>query len=216
MKKKQLYRYIAIMALAAAVTLLAQLVISALNAGVTPQDFEIFAQPDGYATALLAAEAPLRAAISFDYLFTAYYTAALIFLAIALWEYKTALLLSVVVGFIMLTTLLDLHENHELMTFLQMAKSGAPISVEMLHQRMLWSQLKFHTSYVGFFLLAFVLPEKTILEKGLRWSLLLAYLPLGVVVYTYPSELFSWARYLLMLGGLLLLAWNYYQRAARE
>lgn len=213
MTTRELHRTIAITALAAGLALLAMLLITLLNNGMTAQDFELFALPDSYAQAIRAADAPLRAILSFDYLFIVFYTTAFIFLAMAQAKDGNRLLVGVALGAIILTALLDLLENHDILTLLTMAKAGVPISVDALHHRMVFSQLKFHSSYLGFFLFAFVLPKDTWLEKFLRWSLWLLFMPLGILVYTFPNPTFSLSRYLFMLSGLLILAWNYTLRS---
>ena len=112
----------------------------------------------------------------------------------------------------MLTAYLDMLENHDILTQLATALHGLPIALADLQDRMVWSQLKFHSSYLGFFLLAFALPGDTFMEKLLKISLWIGYLPIGILVYTFPNPIFDLLRYLLMLAGLIILGWNYYKR----
>ena len=42
------------------------------------------------------------------------------------------------------------------------------------------------------------------------------YLPIGILVYTFPNPLFDLLRYLLMLAGLAILGWNYYRKSHAE
>ncbi len=63
------------------------------------------------------------------------------------------------------------------------------------------SQLKFHSSYLAFFLFAFVLPGDTFLEKLLKISLWLGYPLIGILVYTFPNPVFDLLRHLFMLSG---------------
>ena len=81
---------------------------------------------------------------------------------------------------------------------------------------MILSQLKFHSSYLGFFLFAFVLPGDTFLEKLLKYSLWFGYLPIGILVYTFPNPAFELLRYLFMLTGLTILGWNYFVHYKKE
>ena len=81
---------------------------------------------------------------------------------------------------------------------------------------MIWSQLKFHSSYLGFFLFAFILHSDTKLEKFLKISLWFGYLPIGVLVYTFPHPIFDLLRYFFMLAGLSILGWNYLVRYRKE
>ena len=214
MKGKALNRTIAWLALAAGLALAAMLV-AALVHGTTAQAFEDFVDPAAYARSLLAFEGSIRTFITLDNLFLISYTGALLMLAIALKDENNRWLVAAAVGALLVTTYLDIHENNELLVFIQMAKAGFTPSVEMLHARALWSAVKFHSSYLSFFLIAFVLPQKTVLERFLRWSLWLGYVPIGILVYTFPNPWFALARYALMLGGLLILAWNFYLRSKK-
>jgi hypothetical protein len=216
LKKEQIYRYLSLTALAAGLALAGMLLVTLLNSGLTAQDFETFDAPERYAAALLAAEAPLRAIISLDNLFLIFYTAAFIFLATSAWKDRNRILVAVALGALLVTAYLDLNENHSIMVFIAMANQGITINAETLMRHDVLSQLKFHSSYLSFFLFAFVLPDKTPLEKILRWSLWLVFAPNGILVYTYPSPTLSLLRYLLMLSGLLLLAWNYWLRAQKK
>jgi hypothetical protein len=215
LKKRVIYRYIAVCALAAALAIGAWLLVPVVFQGSTAQDFESFRAPADYAAALLANEAPLRLILTLDDLFLIFYTAAFVFIATAVWSKKTKLLVDAALGAILLTALLDMHENSELLTFLAMAKNGESLTAQMLHSRAVLSQVKFLSSYLSFFLFAFVLPSDTFLEKLLRWSLWVVAPLVGILVYTYPSNLWMLGRYAFMLAGLLILAWNYWLRAQK-
>ncbi len=216
MKKRELYRNLSLTALAAGLMLAGMLLVTLMNSGLTAQDFEAFAAPEAYASSLLAAEGPLRTILTLDNLFVLFYTAAFIFLAGTAWGKRNRLLGTVALGALLLTSYLDFHENHSLLAFLSMANNGVAIEANTLLRHDVLSQLKFHSSYLSFFLFAFVLPDKTLMEKVLRWSLLLVFAPIGILVYTFPSPTFSLLRYLLMLSGLLILAWNAWQRAQKK
>ena len=118
-------------------------------------------------------------------------------------------------GAVLITAYLDLLENHDILTQLTTALQGLPITLADLQQRMIWSQLKFHSSYLGFFLFAFVLPADTFLEKLLKYSLWFGFPLIGILVYTFPNPIFDLLRYLFMLIGLAMLGWNYYVRYKR-
>lgn len=212
MKTKTLYRYIAILAFAGALALAGMLAVSLTQGGVTAQHFENFSEPQSYAQNLLSHENGIRAILTFDDIFLVLYTATIIFLAVAVKDRGNSWLIGASLVALFITTLLDIHENNELLAFIQMAKVNLGPTVEMLHTRTILSGVKFNASYLSFFLLAFALPSKTFLEKFLRWSLWFGYLPVGILVYTFPNPLFSLARYFFMLSGLLILSWNFYQR----
>lgn len=163
-----------------------------------------------------AAEAPLRLALTFDNLFLTFYTAAFIFLAITLWEGNKKMVVAVALGAVLVTTYLDLHENHDILTQLTTAVNGLPVALADLQQRMIWSQLKFHSSYLAFFLFAFVLPDENFLEKFLKISLWFGYLPIGILVYTFPHPIFDLLRITFMLAGIWLLGIIYFIRYRKE
>jgi hypothetical protein len=215
MKTKTLYRYIAVLALASTVLIGGMLAISFTHGGTTAQDFETFAEPEAYTRDITHAEAPLRAIITFDDLFLVTYTATFVMLAIGLKDKENSLLVAIALGALLVTTYLDIQENNDLITFLNMAKAGITPTVDMLHSRAGLSSIKFFSSYLSFFLFAFVLPQKTTLEKFLRWSLWVGFLPLGVLVYTYPHPLFSLGRFLFMFAGLAMLSWIFYLRSKK-
>ncbi len=212
MIKKDIYKYIAFPAFAAALMLAGMLSTSIFSGGVTAQNFETITTVESYAQNIVAAEIPLRVILTFDNLFLMFYTAAFIFLAIDLWNKDNIWLVVVALGALVITAYLDLHENHDLMTQLTTALNGMPISLVDIQERMLWSQLKFHSSYLGFFLFAFVMHGDTALEKFLKYSLWFGFLPIGVLVYTFPSPIFDLLRYFFMLAGLTLLGWTYFVR----
>lgn len=215
MKTKTICRYIAILSLVSAIFLAGMLAVSWTHGGVTAQDFETFAEPETYARNIAQAEIPLRAILTLDNLFLVTYTTAFIMLAIGLKDKENTWLIGIALGTLLVTSLIDIQENIDLLGFVNMNSAGFTPTVEMLHSRALWSGIKFHSSYLSFFLFAFVLPQKTSLEKFLRWSLWVGFLPVGILVYTFPHPLFSLARYLFMLSGLLLLAWIFWLRSKK-
>jgi hypothetical protein len=210
MKTKHLYLYITILALAGAFALAGMLAVALTQGGVTAQYFENFSEPQRYAEDLLRYEAGLRAILTLDEFFLVLYTATILFLVLAVKDEKNSWLIGVSVIALLVATFLDIHENNELLVFMQMAKLDLTPTVEMLLTRAVLSGVKFHASYLSFFLLAFALPSQTRMEKFLRLSLWFGYLPLGVLVYTFPNPFFSFARYGFMLTGLLILSWNFY------
>lgn len=219
MTKTQIFKYIAITAFAAALMLACMLAVSISYQGVTAQNFELVTDLETYTHEILTAEIPLRMILTLDNLFLIFYTAAFVFLAMAVWDEKNRLLVTVGLVAVLITAYLDLLENHDILTQLTTALHGLPIALSDLQDRMIWSQLKFHSSYLGFFLFAFVLPGETFMEKLLKFSLWFGYLPIGVLVYTFPHQTFDLLRYLFMLSGLTLLGWNYlvrYRASSRD
>ena len=216
MSFSQIYKYLSITAFAAALTLAGWLLVSLFNGGVTAQDFELVNDVETYTREIVAAEMPLRLILTLDNLFLTFYTAAFIFLAMAVRDEKNSLLVYIALGAVLITTYLDLLENHDILTQLTTALHGLPLALADLQERMVWSQLKFHSSYLGFFLFAFVLPGDTFLEKLLKISLWVGYPLIGILVYTFPNPIFDLLRYALMLAGMVILSWNYGRLVSRH
>lgn len=214
MKGKALERNIALMALAAGLVLAAMLAATVLQ-GAAETSFDAAMPPAQYVANLLQHETALRTYVALDSFFVLFYTAVFVLLAMALRNAENLWLVAAGLGALLITTYLDIHENNELLVFLQMAQQGVLPGAEMVHSRALWSAVKFHSSYVSFFLMAFVLPNKTTLERILRWALWLGYVPVGILVYAFPSPWFTLARFVFMLVGLFLLAWNFHLRSRK-
>jgi hypothetical protein len=211
MEKSTMYRNTAVTAFAAGCMIFI-IFVAILLTGVSPQHFEIVSSPETYAREIVAAENVLRFLVTIDSLFLTFYLTAFVFLAMSLWSEEAKPVVVVGLGLLLVTTVLDLQENHDIMTQLTTALEGMPIALEELKLRMILSQLKFHSSYLGLFLLAFVLPDKTLSEKVLKYSLWFGYLPIGILVYTFPHPLFDYLRLTFMLSGFTLLGWNYWVR----
>ncbi len=214
MKGKALDRNIARMALAAGLALAAMLAAMVLQ-GSADTSFDSFMPPAQYANNLVEHETAVRTYVALDSFFVIFYTALFVLLAMALKNADNVWLVAAGLGALLITTYLDVHENNELLVFIQAAKQGVLPSAEAVHARALWSAIKFHSSYISFFLMAFVLPDKTMLERALRWSLWVGYVLVGILVYAFPSPWFTLARFVFMLVGLCLLAWNFHQRSRR-
>lgn len=214
MKGKALDRNIARMALAAGLALAAMLAAMVLQ-GSADTSFDSFMPPAQYANNLMEHETAVRTYVALDSFFVIFYTALFVLLAMALKNADNVWLVAAGLGALLITTYLDVHENNELLVFIQAAKQGVLPSAEAVHARALWSAIKFHSSYISFFFMAFVLPDKTMLERALRWSLWVGYVLVGILVYAFPSPWFTLARFVFMLVGLCLLAWNFHLRSRK-
>lgn len=220
MELKQIYKNLSISFLGAGVALLCMVFISIFSTDhVTAQNFEMISPVGDYTKGLLAYAGELRLILTFDNLFAVFYTAGFTFLFIALTYKEKAINVTIAFIAVLLTGVLDFYENHHILTFITTAEKGVPVNMDEVSSQMTLSQLKFHLSYLSFFLFAFSLPSKTFLEKFLKYSLLFVQLPVGVLVYTAPENLrpvFGIMRYSLMLGGLFLIAYIFYLRIRKE
>lgn len=135
MSKTQIYKYLSITAFAAALTLAGWLLVSLFNNGVTAQDFELVNDVETYTREIVAAEMPLRLILTLDNLFLTFYTAAFIFLAMAVRDEENSLLVYIALGAVLITTYLDLLENHDVLTQLTTALHGLPLTLADLQER---------------------------------------------------------------------------------
>jgi hypothetical protein len=214
MKLNQIHTNLVFTSLDAGVALLCMLMLSIFSdSHITQQHFEIFSPTERYTPKLLASGNLLRTILCFDNIFVVLYSASFIFLFLALSHTEKTLNLTIGLVAVLGTALLDFYENHHLLPFLTMIEKGSPISNDDIAHQMTMSQMKFHLSYLSFFLFGFSMPNETLLEKALKYSLLFIQLPIGVLVYTSPDSLkplFGIARYACMLGGLFMIAYIFY------
>ncbi len=217
MKLSQIYNNLVFSSLGAGIALLCMLLLTLFsNSHITQQHFEIFSPTGQYTSELLASDSLLRSILSFDNIFIVLYSASFIFLFLALFQTEKSLNLIIGLVAVLGTGLLDFYENHHILTFLTMSEKGIPIANEEIAHQMTMSQMKFHLSYLSFFLFGFSMPDKTVLEKVLKYSLLFIQLPIGVLVYTSPDSLkpiFEIMRYGCMLGGLFMIAYVFYVKS---
>lgn len=220
MTLSQIYKNLCYTALGAGITLLCMLLISIFHPShITQQHFEMFSAVDVYTNELMASANVLRSILTFDNIFIVLYAASFVFLYMALSQKPKQINLLIGLIAVLGTAVLDFYENHHILSFLTMAEKGEPIQANEIASQMTWSQMKFHLSYLSFFLFAFSMPADTLLEKLLKYSLLFLQLPIGVLVYTAPANTrpyFELLRYAFMLTGLLMIAYNFNAKRKRE
>jgi|CXWL01.1.fsa_nt_gi hypothetical protein len=220
MNISKVYKNLSFTALGAAAAMLGMLLTSLFAVNhITTQHFEFISAVDIYTKKLLESSGALKIILTFDNFFVVLYSAAFIFLFMALWHKEKSI--NIIVGLITLlaTSLLDFYENHHIFTFITMAEKGVAINADDIANQMTLSQLKFHLSYLSFFLFAFSMPGDTFLERLLKYSLFFLQLPVGILVYTSPHNMkpvFEILRYSFMLVGLLLIAYNFYLRIQKK
>lgn len=194
-----------------AAALLAVLVALTLGTGVSQQHFEYLAAPDRYARELLQGARALRLLITLDDAFIAAYVSATVLFVRALARRRWEALHTLVLAGGVAAGVLDLEENHHLLSLLSLAEQGVALPLAELTHRADLSQLKWMLAHVTFVLLAFALPGRAPLRVGLRAALAWAQLPVGVLCWTLtaPALLLplSLARYGNMLAGFLALAY---------
>lgn len=177
------------LALVAATLVLAMFGIY-LFSGIGQDPLQFVHPPQQYSAILLRNPSMLKLAIGLDNLFIVFYSSLFLLVAVSLWQ-RTASrgLLLTAFGLLAAVGVLDLLENMHFLTMLAAATQGMDISLTQIELQAWESQLKFHISYIGLFLLGYVLPSETRLERALCLSLRWLQLPVGVLIYITPTEI---------------------------
>lgn len=177
------------LALAAAIVVLLMFGIFVAT-GIGQDPLQYVHAPADYQAILLRNPPVLRFVIGLDNLFIVLYSSMFLVMAACLWgRTGSRTLLVAAFGLLAASGLLDLLENMHFLTLLSLAGQGLAISLAQIALQMWESLVKFHVSYLGLFLLGFVLPMNTRLERALCFALRWVQLPVGLLIYLVPREL---------------------------
>jgi hypothetical protein len=184
----------------------------AIFTGVSQEQFEITQSVANYTKNLIGGQNELRLTFTIDLVFICLFSSLFIFLTQYLKREDKVFnsVANVALGAMLICGFLDFYEDLHILTMLHNAINGLPIEQSEISFQMLFSMLKFCSSYFGMFLLAFLLPDKTLIEKMLKYSLWFVQLPIGALVYTAPENLhhlFNLIRFIFMVSGFFLLAY---------
>jgi hypothetical protein len=162
-------------------------------------------------TAILLKNPPvLRAAIGLDNLFIVAYSTMFLGLGALLWR-RTAwrAVLGVALALLAATAVLDLFENMHFLAMIAASTQGLEIGAGEIGLQVWESLVKFHLSYLGLFLLSFVLPRETAVERALVVLLRWVQLPVGLLIYLTPPPIavpLVMARFAFFLVASLMVA----------
>lgn len=177
------------LALAAAGIVLGMIITFAVT-GVGQDALQFFHPPAEYLAILLRKPAALRFTLGLDNLFITLYVSMFLCLWAALWNHaKTRMLLAAGCGMLVFSGLLDLLENMHFLTMLAAAEQEVNIGATQIELQVWESLVKFHTSYLGLFLLSFALPNEGAIGKALCFALRWIQLPVGLLIYLTPREI---------------------------
>ena len=186
----------------AALAMLAALTVACMVAAILTtrgsQDFFQTARPLEAYGAYLATPLVtfgLRLNLGLDNFFLILYGAFFVVLTIRLRELLDPRLLTVALGAMLLTVLLDAVENHHIMTMVHSIQSALPLSPADGELQMIASQVKFHASYFAVFLFSFGFLQFGRMGRAIA-VLLWLYIPCGVLISVVPVE----SARLLVLG----------------
>jgi hypothetical protein len=174
----------------ASAALLLVLVAMQLGSGVTQQWFESVHPLEDYAARLLAQAAWLRSIVAVDDLFVAAYTSAAVLAALALREQSPLWIVALVAG--VAAGLLDLEENHHMLSMLVAVQRGVPLSAASLEHRMVFSSLKWLVGPLGYCFFALGLPKGSKLARIVQLYVWLWFLPLTCAVLAIDDP--SWLK----------------------
>lgn len=189
----------------------------AIITGVSQEQFEATQTVESYTKGLIAGDNALRLTFTIDIVFICVFTTTFVFLTQYLKtnDRVTNAVADVALGAMLICGFLDFHEDLHILTMLRNATHNLPIEQSEIGLQMTFSMIKFCASYLSLFLLAFILPGKTLTEKVLKYSLWFVQLPVGALVYTAPETLhllFNLIRFAFMVSGFFLLAYNFSNR----
>jgi hypothetical protein len=172
--------------------------------------------PPEYARLLLADPPVLRASIALDNLFVAFYAAVFAQLGALVWPRSASRwILGASMGALALLTLLDIAENFHFIEMIGQAEIGVYPSSAEIGAQAVESLVKFHTGYVGLFLLGLALPRDTRARRALA-TLSFVQLAVGVLIPVVPRAIavpLTFARFAYFVTALLLAAWGFGRRA---
>ncbi|HEY1816828.1 MAG TPA: hypothetical protein VGG74_30985 [Kofleriaceae bacterium] len=189
------------------------MVIVSVATHATQEAHEHFALPEQYAVSLLDHATALRAVFALDIAFIVAYTAFFAALAAHLCERNPPLALLAKLGFaaMALTALLDIIEDHHILSLLDAAELRVLPSAGAISFQVVESATKFSVSYVSLFLFGLAIPRTTKLGWALCLFLTAGTLLSAIVGYSLPPALahvFDSGRWIGFLVGLgLALEW---------
>jgi hypothetical protein len=189
---------------------LAVMVIVSIATGATQEAHEHFALPEPYAISLLAHADALRVTFALDIAFVALYTG--FFAALA--RYLTLRgrpCVRLALGLIVLTALLDIVEDHHIVTLLDGAEHAVLPSITAIAFQAVLSSTKFSVSYVALVLFGLAIPRDTRLGLVLCLFLTGGTLVAAAIGYGLPpasAHAFDGGRWIGFLAGFALaIAW---------
>lgn len=195
----------------ASALLLTSLCALTLATGVSQQWFEWVRPPAAYAARLVHDATALRAIIALDDVFIAAYVASAVLFVRFLGEHTRSPLQVVASGFSVAAGVLDLAENHHILSLLTLAEAGLPVPMEDILLRSQLSQLKWMLGHVAFAFLGVSLALGAPLARLLRFALVYVQLPLGALTWAASFGPWLpplvWLRYGALISGFVAVAW---------
>jgi hypothetical protein len=181
------------------------LLCTVLIHGISQQYFELVRAPAKYTEEIIEHSRELNLIFVLDNIFIILYTSMACFTIKAL--RKNAPYFVAVLGYVLIfgVAILDFLENAHIYSLMQQAKNGVAVDASAITWQSAESLMKWYLAYFAFFMLGFLIPAGTMVEKSLKYSLWFLFLPVGVLVYaavdTQYEALFQWLRFINLLSG---------------
>lgn len=186
------------------------MVAVSLVTGATQEAHEHFATPASYALGLVEHGNALRIVMALDVAFLVLYTAFFAALAGYLRDRGRPFVM-LALGAMVLTALLDIVEDHHIITMLDAAEHGVLPTVAAISFQATESATKFSVSFLSLVLFGLAVPRDTKLGLALALFLTVGTLITAVIGYAAPPEMqhgVDSSRWIGFLGGFVLaIAW---------
>lgn len=197
------------LAAASAATLIAIILVT-LATGASQEPHEWYQAPDAYRAALLVRPGALRLVFGLDIGFLVLYAAFFAALADHLARLGRPFVRLALAGLIA-TAVLDIVEDHHILSLLAVAEAGRPIDDAALVFQQTLSATKFSLSYLGLVLFGLAIPRDTRIGIVLSIFLVAGTLISGVLGYAAPpawrAQLDGGRGFGFLLGFVLAIAW---------
>ena len=203
-------RQVAIALAIATAAVLAAMTIVSMTTGASQEAHEGYQPPAAYAAGLLAHPGALRLLFSLDVGFLVLYTA--FFTAFA--DHLTRLgrpFVWLALGAMIGTAVLDIVENHHILSLLRVAEAGRPIDDGAIVFQQTLSATKFTLSYLALVMFGLAIPRTTALGTTLSGFFIVGTLASGMLGYAAPP---AWREQLdsgrwvgFLIGFALAVAW---------
>jgi hypothetical protein len=177
--------------------------------GVSQQYFELVHSPEKYTEELVEHSKALNIIFVLDNIFIILYTSTAFFTIKTVSKNAPSFVSLSAYILIAAVGLLDFLENFHIYSLMQQVNGGITVTAHEIQWQSIESMMKWHLAYFAFFMLGFLMPSKSFIEKLLKYSLLFWFVPTGILVYatvdTKYADLFQWLRYLNLFSGFIMI-----------
>jgi hypothetical protein len=197
-------------ALAAATAIVFFLLLAVVHLqGISQQYFELVHHPAQYTEQIIEHSKALNIIFVLDNIFIILYTSMALFTVKTFSGNAPSFVAYLTGGLLIAVALLDFWENFHIYSLMQQAIGDIAVEAASITWQSTESMMKWHLAYFAFFMLGFLVPARTSLEKMLKYSLWFLFLPTGVLVYATVGSsfetLFQWIRFINLLSGFVLI-----------